>query len=68
MDEIFLVVPGAVSGHLELRPVGKFDLDMFRFLLLMKISWGNIPDRLPNEGRALLKFGVLQAFWRGLET
>ncbi len=69
MDKIFLVVPRAVGGHLELHPVWKFNLDLFHFLLLMKISRGNIWDGRPN-GRhaALLALGILEAFWRGLEV
>ncbi len=68
MDKIFLVVPRAIGGHLELYPIGKFQLDLFCFPLLIKISWGNIRDGRPKGQHALLTFGVLQAFWRGLEA
>ncbi len=34
----------------------------------MKISRGNIRDGRPNERRALLTFGILQAFQGGLEV
>ncbi len=68
VDKIFLVFPRAVCGHLELRPVRKFNLDLFRFPLLEKISWGNIWDGRPNGRRALLALGVLEAFRQGLEV
>ncbi len=58
VDKIFLVVPRAVGGHLELCPIGEFNLDLFRFLLLMKISWGNIWDGWPNGRRANLALSV----------
>ncbi len=58
MDEIFLIVPRAVGGHLELCPIREFDLDLFRFPLLMKISRGNIRDGWPNGRRVLLALSV----------
>jgi hypothetical protein len=60
MDEIFLIVPRAVGGHLELCPVEEFDLDLFRFQLLMKISRGNIRDGWPNKRCALLALGIFR--------
>jgi hypothetical protein len=67
-DKVFRVVPRAVCGHLELHPIRKFNLDLFRFLLLEKISRENIRDGRPNRRRALLALGVLEAFRRGLEV
>jgi hypothetical protein len=58
MDEIFLMVLRVVGGHLELCPIEEFDLDLFCFPFLMKISWGNIRDGRPNGQRALLALGV----------
>ncbi len=58
VDKIFLIVPRAIVGHLELCPIVEFDLDLFRFPLLMKISRGNIRDGWPNGWRALLLLGV----------
>jgi hypothetical protein len=58
MDKIFLIVPRALGEHLELCPIGEFDLDLFCFPLLMKISRGNIRDGRPNGRRALLALGV----------
>ncbi len=58
VDEIFLVVPRAVGGHLELCPVRELNLDLFCFPLLMKISRGNIRDGRPNRWRALLALGI----------
>jgi hypothetical protein len=58
VDEIFLIVPRAVGEHLELCPVGEFDLDLFLFPLLMKISWDNLRDGWPNGRHALLALGV----------
>jgi hypothetical protein len=68
MDEIFLVVPRAVGRHPKLCPIGKFNLDLFHFLLLKKISQGNIWDGRPNGRRALLALGVLEGLRRGLEV
>jgi hypothetical protein len=68
VEEIFLIIPRAVGGHLELCPVGEFNLDLFHFPLLMKISRGNIRDGRPNGQHALLALGIFQAFRRGLEA
>jgi hypothetical protein len=68
MDEVFLVVPRAVGGHLELRPVRKFNLYFLGFPLLVEISRGNIRDGRPNGRCALLAFGIFQAFRQGLEA
>ncbi len=58
VDEIFLVVSRAVGEHLELCPIREFDLDLFRFPLLMKISRGNIRDGRPNGRRALFAISI----------
>jgi hypothetical protein len=58
VDKIFLIVPRAIGGHLELRPVEEFDLDLFCLPLPMKISRGNIRDGWPNRRRAHLALGV----------
>jgi hypothetical protein len=68
MDKILLIVPRAVGGHLELHHVRKFNLDLLGVPLLMKISRGSIRDGRPNGQRALLAFGVLQAFRGGLKA
>jgi hypothetical protein len=68
VDEVFLVVTNSVCGHLELSLVGELDLDLFRFLLLVKISWGDIRDGWPNGQRALLALGVSEAIRQGLEV
>ncbi len=67
-DEVFLVVSRAVGGHLELRPVRMFNLDLLGLPLFVKISWGNIRDGWPHKQLALLVFGIFQVFWRGLEA
>jgi hypothetical protein len=41
VDKIFLVITRAIGRHLELSPVRELDLDLFCFLILVKISWGN---------------------------
>ncbi len=68
MDEVFLVVPRAIGGHLELRPIRKFNLYLLGFPLLVEVSWGNIRDGRPNRRCALLAFCIFQAFQGGLEA
>jgi hypothetical protein len=65
MDEISLIVPRAVGEYLELCPLKEFDVDLFRFPLLMKISRGNIQDGRPNGRRALLALGVFLGLLEG---
>jgi hypothetical protein len=60
VDKIFLIVPRAAGGHLELCLVREFELYLFCFPLLMEISWGNIRDGRPNGRHALLTLGVFR--------
>ncbi len=68
VDEIFLIVTSSIRRHLEVRPIGKLDLDFLGLPLVVKISRGNIRERWPSGQRAFLAFGVLDAFRRGLEV
>ncbi len=68
VDKVFLIVPRAVGGHLELCPIRKFNLHLLGFPLLMEISGGNIRDGRPNGRHAFLAFGIFQALRGGLEA
>ncbi len=68
MDKVFLIVPVSKSGHLKVGSVMHLDLDLLGFPFLVQIYGGDIRDRGSGDQLPLLAFGVLEAFWQGLEV
>ena len=68
VDKVFLVIPISKSVHLEVGSIRHLDLDLLVFPFLVQIYARDIRDRGSGDQLPLLTFGVLEAFWQGLEV